>query len=163
MRGQFGKDRVLHRGGVGRRRVRLTLCRALRGRSSFARLRARRWSRAFGRALDQKHVVDGLAERLAAHDHCRRGKAQAAQFLPDGGLGVLRRPNGGRGHEIRIVRGVPVRSELVRPGLDVRMREDAALVLGADEFGDVLRVPDGAVSDTAVDLGETVPVLVGWG
>ena len=43
------------------------------------------------------------------------------------------------------------------------MREDAALVLGADEFRNVLRVPDGAVSDTAVDLGETVPVLVGWG
>ena len=164
MRGQFGKDRFLHHGRVGRRRAgtetqagcrNLALGRVLRGRCGFARLRE--WHP----ALDQEHVVGGLAERLAAHDHRRRGKALVSQFLTDRGLGVFGRPGGGHGHQIRVVRGVPVRGELVGPGLDLRLCEDAALVLGADELCDVLGGPEGAVGDTAIDLGKTIPVLVG--
>ncbi len=49
----------------------------------------------------------------------------------------------------------------MRPGLDLRRGEDAALVVGADELHDLPGGADGAVGDAAVDLGIAVAVLVG--
>ena len=115
----------------------------------------------FRRAVDQKHVVHRLALRLAAHDDGGRGETEVAQLAAHPGLGVGGGPRGGGGHQIRVVRGVPIRGELMRPGLDLGRGQDVALVFGADEFHDVAAGADGVVGDAAIDLGEAVAVLIG--
>src|SRR5580658_9285608 len=76
----------------------------------------------------------------------------------DIGFRVLVRPHGASGNEIRIERGVPVRRELVGPGLHLR---------GGDETPDVLALQEiqrgrrhHSWLDPAVDFAEAIAILV---